>query len=163
VGLCVGGGIGGAWLGLLLPASIGDARTLIAVGLGVTGALTGTWLYNFATRFTTGAIRWTAASRRAGSPAPAGRFLRVGGASPWTGLATTAVVAAAVPVLAIWGAAVEAITLSRGGALSHGAALGNLIAGALAILVTPPLARLAIRRIMTARHRVRDDVTSNLA
>jgi hypothetical protein len=59
--------------------------------------------------------------------------------------------------------AIEAITLSRGGALSHGAALGNVIAGALAILVTPPLALLATRRILAARHRVRDDFTRNLA
>ena len=163
VGLCVGGGIGGALIGLLLPASVGDARTLVAVGLGVAGALAGTWLYNVATRFTAGAIRWAAASRRAGAPAPAGRFLRVDGASPWTELATTAVVAAAVPALAIWGAVVEAITLSRGGPLSHGAGLANLIAGALAIVAAAPLARLAVRRIRAARHRVRDDVTRNLA
>jgi hypothetical protein len=65
-------------------------------------------------------------------------------------------------VLAIWGAAIEAITLSRGGSLAHGAALGNVIAGALAILIAPPLARLAIRRLLAARHRVRDGFT-NLA
>jgi hypothetical protein len=162
-GLCVGGGIGGASLGLLLPASVGDARILIAIGLGVAGALAGTWLYHFGTRFAVGVIRWTVASRRAGAPAPVGRFLQVSGASSWTELATSAVLAAAVPVLAIWGAAIEAITLSRGGSLSHGAALGNVIAGALAILVALPLARLAIRRFLAARHRVRDDFTKNLA
>jgi hypothetical protein len=139
-GLCLGGGIGGVLLGLLLPASVGDARILVAVGFGVAGA-----------------------SRRAGSPAPAGQFLRVSGASSWIGLATSAVLAAAVPVLAIWGVAIEAVTLSRGGTLSHGAALGNVIAGALAILLTPPLALLAIRRFLAARHRVRDGFTSNLA
>jgi hypothetical protein len=160
-GLCVGGGIGGALLGLLLPASVGDARILIAIGLGVAGALAGTWLYNFGSRFAAGVIRWTVASRRAGAPAPAGRFLRVSGVSAWTELATSAALAAAVPALAIWGTVVEAITLSRGGALSHGAALGNVIAGALAILVAPPLGRLAIRRFLAARHRVRDDFTRN--
>jgi hypothetical protein len=107
-------------------------------------------------------MRWAVASRRVGAPAPAGRFLHVSGASSWTGLATSAVLAVAVPVLAIWGAAVEAITLSRGGTLSHGAALANVIAGALAILLTSPLAVLAIRRFLAARHRVRDDFTSNL-
>jgi hypothetical protein len=163
VGLCVGGGIGGASLGLLLPASVGDARILIAIGLGVAGALAGTWLYNFGTRFVAGMIRWTVASRRAGAPAPVGRFLQVSGASSWTELATSAVLAAAVPVLAIWGAAIEAITLSRGGSLSHGAALGNVIAGALAILVALPLARLVIRRFLAARHRFRDDFTKDLA
>jgi hypothetical protein len=66
-------------------------------------------------------------------------------------------------VLVIWGAAIEAITLSRGGGLSHGAALGNVIAGALAILVAPPLARLTIRRFLAARHHVRDDFTRNFA
>ena len=66
-------------------------------------------------------------------------------------------------MLAIWGAAIEAITLSRGGTLSHGAALGNVIAGALAILLAPPLALLAIRRFLGARRRVRDDFTRNLA
>jgi len=162
-GLCAGGGIGGASLGLLFPASAGDARILIAIGLGVAGALAGTWLYNFGTRFAAGVIRWAVASRRAGAPAPAGRFLQVSGASPWTGLAASAVLGAAVPVLAIWGAAIEAITLSRGGTLSHGAALGNVIAGALAILAAPPLAWLAIRRFLAARHRVRDDFTSSLA
>ena len=70
---------------------------------------------------------------------------------------------AAVPVLAIWGVAIEAITLSRAGRLSHGAALGNVIAGALAILLTPLLGRLAMRRLLAARHRVTDDFTSNLA
>jgi len=38
-----------------------------------------------------------------------------------------------------------------------------VIAGALAILVTPPLALLAIRRLLAARHHVRDDFTRNLA
>jgi hypothetical protein len=155
--LCLGGGIGGASLGLLLPASVGDARALIAVGLGIAGALAGTWLYHFGTRFTTGLIRWAVASRRAGSPAPTVKFLRVTGASAWTEMATSAVLAAAVPALAIWGVIVEAITLSRGGTLSHGAALGNLIAGALALLATPAVARMAFRRILAARHRVRDD------
>jgi hypothetical protein len=162
-GLCLGGGIGGVLLGLLLPASVGDARILVAIGLGVAGALAGTWLYNFGTRFAAGVIRWAVASRRAGAPAPAGQFLQVSGASSWTELATSTVLAAAVPVLAIWGAAIEAITLSRGGTLSHGAALGNVIAGALAILVTPLLALLAIRRFLAARHRVRDDFTRNLS
>jgi hypothetical protein len=162
-GLCVGGGIGGVLLGRLLPASVGDARILITIGLAVAGALAGTWLYNFGTRFAGGVIRWAVASRRAGAPAPAGQFLHVSGASSWTGLATSAVLAAAVPVLAIWGAAIEAITLSRGGALSHGAALGNVIAGALAILVTPLLALLAIRRFQAGRYRVRDDFTRDLA
>ncbi len=162
-GLCLGGGIGGVLLGLLLPASVGDARTMVAVGLGVAGALAGVRLYNFGTRFAAGVIRWAVASRRAGSPAPAGQFLHVSGASSWTELATSTVLAAAVPVLAIWGVAIEAITLSRGGSLSHGAALGNVIAGALAILLTPPLALLAIRRFLRARHRVRDDFTRNLA
>lgn len=161
-GLCVGGGIGGAWLGLLLPASVGDTRILVAIGLGVAWALAGSWLYNLGIRFAVGVIRWAVASRRAGAPAPLRRFLRVSGASSWTGLATSAVLAAAVPVLAIWGAAIEAITLSRGGSLAHGAALGNVIAGALAILIAPPLARLAIRRLLAARHRVRDGFT-NLA
>jgi len=159
--MCVGGGLGGAWLALLLPAAVGDTRILVAIGLGVGGALAGSWLYNFGTRLAAGAIRWVAASRRAGAPAPLGRFLRVSGASSWTGLATSVALAAAVPVLAIWGAAIEAITLSRGG-LSHGAALGNVIGGGLAILLAPPLARLAIRRLMAARHRVRDGFT-NLA
>jgi hypothetical protein len=108
-------------------------------------------------------IRWAVASRRAGSAAPAGQFLRVSGASSWIGLATSTALAVAVPVLAIWGVAIEAITLSRGGTPSHGAALANVIAGALAILLTPPLALLAIRRFLAARHRVRDDFTSNLA
>jgi hypothetical protein len=53
--------------------------------------------------------------------------------------------------------------LSRGGTVSNGAALGNVIAGALAILAAPPLAWLAIRRLLSARHRVRDDFTSSLA
>jgi hypothetical protein len=162
-GLCVGGGIGGVLLGRLLPASVGDARILITIGLAVAGALAGTWLYNFGTRFAAGLTRWAVASRRAGAPAPARQFLHVSGASSWTELATSAVLAAAVPVLAIWGVAIEAITLSRGGALSHGAALGNVIAGALAILVTPLLAVLAIRRFLAGRHRVRDDFTRDLA
>jgi hypothetical protein len=162
-GLCLGGGIGGALLGLLLPASAGDARILVAVGLGVAGALAGTWLYNFGARFAGGVIRWAVATRRAGAPAPARRFLQVSGTSPGTELATTTVLAAAVPVLAIWGAVIEAITLSRGGPLSHGAALSNVITGALAILVTPLLALLPIRRFLAARHRVRDDFTRNLA
>jgi hypothetical protein len=161
--LCLGGGIGGVLLGLLLPVSVGDARTLIAIVLGAAGALAGAWLYNFGTRLAAGLIRWAVASRRARASAPAGQFLGVSGASSWTELATSAILAAAVPVLAIWGAAIEAITLSRGGALSHGAALGNVIAGALAILVTPLLALLASRRFLAARHRVRDDFTSNLA
>ena len=155
--------IGGVLLGKLLPASVGDARILLAIGLGVGGALAGAWLYNFGTRFASGLIRWAVASRRAGTPAPVGQFLQVSGASAWIGLATSAVLAAAVPVLAIWGVAIEAITLSRGGALSDGAALGNVIAGALAILLTPPLALLAARRFLGARHRVRDDFTRNLA
>ena len=162
-GLCAGGGIGGVLLGLLLPASAGDARLLVAIGLGVAGALAGGWLYNFGTRFAAGVIRWAVASRRAGAAAPIGQFLQVSGASSWTALATTAALATAVPVLAIWGAVIEAITLSRGGTLSHGAALGDLIAGALAILAAPLLALLAIRRFLAARHRVRDDFTSNLA
>jgi len=160
--LCAGGGIGGALLGLLLPASVGDARVLIAVAAGVAGALAGTWLYNVGTRFAGGVIRWTVASRRAGSPAPAGRFLKVNGASEWTGLATRAILAAAVPVLVIWGAAVEAITLSRGGPLSHGQALANVIAGVLAMLVALPLAPLAIRRLWAGRRRLRDDFTRDL-
>jgi len=161
-GLCLGGGIGGVLLGLLLPASVGDARIAVTIGLGVAGALAGTWLYTVGSRFVVGVIRWAVASRRAGAPAPAGQFLQVSGASRWTELATSTVLAAAVPVLAIWGVAIEAITLSRGGTLSHGAALGNVIAGALAILVTPPLALLAVRRFLAARHRVRDDFTENL-
>jgi hypothetical protein len=162
-GLCLGGGIAGASLGLLFPASAGDARVLIAVVLGVAGALAGTWLYNFGTRLVVGAIRWAVACHRAGMPVPAGRFLQVSGASAWTVLATSAVLTAAVPVLAIWGAVIVAITLSGSRAPSHGAALGNVIAGALAIVVSPLLARLAIRRLLAARHRVRDEVTRNLA
>jgi hypothetical protein len=162
-GLCVGGGIGGWSLGLLLPASVGDARTMAAVGLGAVGALAGAWLFNFGTRFTAGLIRWAVASRRVRGPAPAGQFLQVSGASPRIGLATSAVMAAAVPVLAIWGVALEAITLSRGGSLSHGPALGNVIAGAIAILVAPPLALVAIRRLRAARDRDRDDYTNGLA
>jgi hypothetical protein len=65
--------------------------------------------------------------------------------------------------LVIWGAVIEAITLSRGGTPSHGAALANVIAGALAILVAPLPARLAFRRLLAARHRVRDYFTRNLA
>ena len=74
-GLCLGGGIGGALLGLLLPASVGDARILVTVGLGVAGALAGTWLFNFGLGFAGGLARWAVASRRAGVPAPAGQFL----------------------------------------------------------------------------------------
>jgi hypothetical protein len=66
--LCLGGGIGGALLGLLLPASAGDARILAAVGLGVAGALAGAWLGNFGWRFAAGVIGWAVASRRAGAP-----------------------------------------------------------------------------------------------
>jgi hypothetical protein len=163
VALCVGGGIGGVSLGLLFPASAGDARILVAIALGIAGALAGTRLYTASTRFAAGLIRWAVASRRAGTPASVGRFFQDSEASPWTGLVTSAVLGAAVPVLAIWGVAVEAITLSRGGTLSHGAALGNMIAGALAILLAPPLAWLAIRRFVAARHRVRDDFTSGIA
>jgi hypothetical protein len=162
-GLCLGGGLGGVLLGLLVPASAGDARILVAVGLGVAGALAGTWLYSVGTRFTGGVIRWAVASRRAGTSAPARQFLQLSGADSWTRLATTAVLAAAVPVLAIGGAVIEAVTLSRGGTLSHGAALGNVIAGALAIALAPLLALLAIRRFLAARHRVRDYFTRNLA
>jgi hypothetical protein len=161
-GLGLGGGIGGALLGLLLPASVGDARILVVIGLGAAGALAGSWLYNFGTRFLAGLIRWAMASRRARTPAPAGQFLKVSGSTPWIERATSIVTAAAVPVLAVWGIVIEAITLSRGGTLSHGAALGNVIAGALAILVTPLLARLAIRRFLAARHRLRDDFTRDL-
>jgi hypothetical protein len=161
--LCLGGGIGGVLLGLLLPASVGDARILDAVGLGVAGALAGAWLYNFGTRLAAGVIRWAVTSRRAGAPAPVRPFLQVSGASSWTEAATSTALAAAVPVLAVWGAVIEAVTLSRGGSLSHGAALGNVIAGALAILVTPLLAPRAVRRFLAARHRVRDDFTRNLA
>jgi hypothetical protein len=161
-GLGLGGGIGGALLGLLLPASVGDARILVVIGLAAAGAVAATWLHNFCTRFLAGVIRWAVASRRAGTPAPAGQFLRVSGASPWTERATSAVLAAAVPVLAVCGAVIEASTLSRGGTLTHGAALGNVLAGALAILVTPLLALLAIRRILAARHRLRDDFTRDL-
>jgi hypothetical protein len=156
----VGVGIGGAWLGLLLPAFIGDARILLAIAAGVTGALAGAWLYNFGTRLAGSVIRWAVASRRAGAPAPAGRFLHVSGDSLWTRLATSVALAAGAPALAIWGAAIEAITLSRGGSPSHGAALGNVIAGALAIVVTPPLALMAIRRWRAIPRRVRDDFTS---
>lgn len=163
VGFCVGGGIGGVLLGLRLPASVGDARVLVAVLLGAAGALAGAWLGNACTRFGAGLVRWATASRRAGTLAPAGPFLHVSGSSSLTEQATVVVLAAAVPVLAVWGVAIEAITLSRGGPLSHGAALGNVIAGALAILVTPPLALLAARRFVSARNRVRDDFTSNLA
>jgi len=161
--LCLGGGIGGVLLGLLLPRSVGDVRTLVAAGLGVAGALAGVWLYNFGARFAAGLIRWAVASRRAGAPAPAGPFLRVSGASDWNARAAEAALAAAVPVLAVWGVVIEAVTLSRGGSLSHGAALGNIIAGALAILVTPLLARRAGRRFLAARHRVQDDFTGDLA
>ena len=160
---CLGGCTGGVLLGLRLPASVGDARTMVAIAGGAAGAVAGAWLGNLCTRFGAGLIRWAMASRRAGALAPARPFLRVSGASSLTEQAALVVLAAAVPVLAIWGVAIEAITLSRGGALSHGAALGNVIAGALAILVTPPLALLAIRRFVSARHRVRDDFTSHLA
>jgi hypothetical protein len=162
-GLCAGGGIGAASLGLLFPPSAGDARILIAITLGAAGALAGTWLYDFGIRLAVGVIRWAVVSRRAGALAPVGQFLQVSGTSSWTGLAISAVLAAAAPVLAIWGAVIEAITLSRGGALSHAAALGNVIAGSLAILAAPPLAWLAIHRFLAARHRVRDDFTSSLA
>jgi hypothetical protein len=160
---CLGGWTGGVLLGLRLPASVGDARIMVAIAGGAAGALAGAWLGNLCTRFGAGLVRWALASRRAGTLAPAGPFLRVSGASALTEQATLVVLAAAVPVLAIWGVAIEAITLSRGGTVSHGAALGNVIAGALAILVTPPLALLAVRRFLSARHRVRDDFTSNLA
>jgi hypothetical protein len=162
-GLGLGGGLGGVLLGLMVPASVGDARILAAAALGVAGVLAGTWLYTFGRRFAVGLIRWAVASRRAGTAAPVGQFLQVSWSSPGTRRMTSAVLAAAVPVLAIWGAVIEAITLSRGGTLSHDPALGNVITGALAILVTPPLALLAIRRFLTARHRLRDDFTRNLA
>jgi hypothetical protein len=162
-GFCLGGYVGGVLLGLLLPASVGDARILLAVLLGAIGALAGARLYTIGTRFAAGLIRWAVASRRAGTLAPARPFLRVSGAGPWTERATLAVLAAAVPVLAIWGIAIEAMTLSRGGNLSHGAALGNVVAGALAILLTPLLARVTIRRFQTARNRVPDGFTNNLA
>lgn len=161
--LCVGGGIGAVLLGLLLPGSVGDARTLVAAALGVIGAMAGVWFYHLGTRFSAGLIRWTVASRRSRSPAPAGQFLRVSGASPWNARAAAVVLAAAVPVLAVWGIVIEAVTVSGGGPLSHGAALGNIIAGALALLLAPLLARPAARRIRTLRHRVDDDLTSHLA
>jgi hypothetical protein len=161
--LCVAGAVGGVLLGRLLPASVGDARTLVTVGLGVAGALFGVWLYNAGSRLAAGLIRWAVASRRAGSPAPAREFLHVSGTSKRIARATSAVLAAAVPVLVVWGAVIEAGTLSRGGTLTHGAALGNVIAGALAILIAPPLALLAFRRIRAARRRVGDDFTSDLA
>ena len=161
--LCLGGLIGGVLLGLALPMSVGDVRTLAAIALGPIGALAGVWLYNAGTRFSAGLIRWTVATRRAGSPAPVGPFLRVSGASVWTERGASAVLALAVPVLAIWGATALAVTLSSNGSLSHGAAMSNIIAGALALLIAPLLARKAGRRIMAARHRVGDEFTSNLA
>jgi hypothetical protein len=160
-GLCVGGGIGGAALGLLLPASVGDARILIAIGLGVAGALAGTWLYNFGTRLVVGVIRWAVASRRAGAPAPVGQFLQASGASSWTGLAASAVPAAPVPLPAIW----------RGGRRGHRTVPGRRPVprrgtgqrgrrGAGNSRRTP-LARLAIRRFLASRRRVRDDFPRN--
>jgi len=106
--------VGGVQLALLLPGAIGGARNLIAMALAVACVTAGLWLITYLWRLLLGALRWAAASRRASSPAPLGRFLRVTGASKWTTVLPTAALVLSVPTLLIWGIAVEGVTISHG-------------------------------------------------
>jgi hypothetical protein len=247
--------VGGVQLALLLPGAIGGARNLIAMALAVACVTAGLWLLTYLWRLLVGALRWAVASRRASSPAPLGRFLRVTGASKWTTVLPTVALVLSVPTLLIWGVVVEGVTISHGfrdqalvsdlrqhgatvtgavvdvpyettdsngnvewhdqanlqfntaddtpvlvpdpaiagwtwpfdpnepvaitylpatadtaavraqitGSPWHGAPTGNLVGGAVAILLVPPLAWLSIRRITASRRKARDEAIQNLA
>lgn len=247
--------VGGVQLALLLPGAIGGARNLIAMALAVACVTAGLWLITYLWRLLVGALRWVVASRRASSPAPLGRFLRVTGTSKWTTVLPTVALVLSVPTLLIWGIVVEGVTISHGfrdqalvsdlrqhgatvtgavidvpyettdsngnvewhdqanlqfntadgtpvqvpdpaiagwtwpfdpngpvaitylpgtpdtaavraqitGSPWHGAPAGNLVGGAVAILLVPPLAWLSIRRITAARRKARDEAIQNLA
>jgi hypothetical protein len=105
---------GGVQLALLLPGAIGGARNLIAMALAVACVTVGLWLITYLWRLLVGALRWAVASRRASSPAPLGRFLRVTGTSKWTTILPTVALTLSAPALLIWGVVVEGATISHG-------------------------------------------------
>lgn len=247
--------VGGVQLALLLPGAIGGARNLIAMALAVACVTAGLWLVTYLWRLLVGALRWAVASRRASSPAPPGRFLRVTGTGKWTTVLPTVALVLSVPTLLIWGVVVEGVTISHGfrdqalvsdlrqhgvtvpgtvvnvpyettdsngnvewhdqanlefnptggtpvqvpdpaiagwtwpfnpnepvaitylpatpdtaavraqitGSPWHGAPTGNLVGGAVAILLVPPLAWLSIRRLTASRRKARDEAIQGLA
>jgi hypothetical protein len=154
------GGVAGALLPLALPPSVGDARDLLAIAACPTCALAAGWLARYLGRLGIGGYRWAVLSRRAGSLAPPGQFLRVTGTSEWTTRLLTATLALAVPVLAIWGLTIMGDALAHG---FRGSQAGTLVAGVAAVLAVPLLAWLSLHRRRAAReHHLRDELTEGL-
>jgi hypothetical protein len=156
-----GAGLGAvAALALSLPASVGSVRNLLATAGGAAGGAAGLWLFTVGVRAGRAAVRWAAASREIGSLAPWSPFYPPGDRRRREQLVTGAMVIA-VPALVAWGPGVLIATLGHGPPWA-GAALGNLISGALLTLALPVLAWRTVRRLRDQRRAARQDLIEGI-
>jgi hypothetical protein len=158
--MSVAGCVAGVLLPLALPDSVGDARDLLSMVLGVAGVPFGRWLSEYAGLSSLAALRWAAASRRAGSVAPVGRFLPVTVTDKFVDWLITGALGVTAPVLAIWGLVISCVAAAHG---YQGVQAGTVAAGAVAILAAPPLGWLFLRRLWARRTRLRDEFTRDFA
>lgn len=145
---------------LALPASVGDARDLLSVLLAAAALPFGRWLSEYAGRSSLAALRWAAASRRAGSLAPVNRFFPVAVTDKSVGWLITVALGVTTPVLAVWGLVVSGVAAAHG---YQDVQAGTVAAGAVAILATPLLGWLFLRRWWAQRTRLRDEFTRDFA
>ena len=154
------GFVAGMLAPLALPASVGDARDLLSILLAAAGLPIGRWLPEYAGRSSLAALRWAAASRRAGSLAPVNRFFPVAVTDKWVDWLITVALGVTVPVLAVWGLVISCVAAAHG---YQGVQAGTVAAGAVAILAAPPLGWLFLRRVWVQRTRLRDEFTKDFA
>ena len=148
--------VAGVLAPIALPASAGDVRDLLSVTLGVAGLPFGRWASLYAGRSCLAAVRWAAASRRAGSMAPAARFFPATVADKHVGWLTTGALGVSALFLAFWGLIISCTAASQG---YHGVQAGTVAAGAVAVLAAPPLGWLFLRRCRAESNRLRDEFT----
>jgi hypothetical protein len=154
------GFVAGMLAPLALPASVGDARDLLSILLAAAGLPIGRWLPEYAARSSLAALRWAAASRRAGSLAPVNRFFPVDVTDKWVDWLITVALGVTAPVLAVWGLVISCVAAAHG---YQGVQAGTVAAGAVAILAAPPLGWLFLRRVWAQRSRLRDEFTKDFA
>jgi hypothetical protein len=159
-GATIAGFVAGMLAPLALPASAGDARNLLSILLAAFGLPFGRWLSEYAGRSSVAALRWAAASRRAGSLAPVDRFFPVAVTDKSVGWLITVALGVTAPVLAVWGLVISCVAAAHG---YQDVQAGTVAAGAVAILAAPPLGWLFLRRWWAQRTRLGDEFTRDFA
>jgi hypothetical protein len=112
--LIILGAFAGVQPAVALPGSIGSVRDLLGIAGAVAGAWAAGWLFVVAVRSAMATVRWSAASRAAGSPAPWSRCYPHGTRRVSRPQLLTVAMLLAVPALIGWGPVVGGVTLVHG-------------------------------------------------